>query len=236
MLFINFLRSRPAIVLIFGCGVCFIAAAFLANSFLSPKRKRQPPQQQAARKPNPFFREGFDFNYLRSEDNEWKGPNFGEKIDLAQLKGINGTTPLSTDKAQLFMLVSVNPACGMCQVATDEMRYVHNNIALLGIPYYIVSFTPPDNSQNFFQYCDSLKLGVPAFSWASKNKQPGESLSTMVAPSHLLLNRDGVIVRTWPGSNEDKTYRIRMGKQIVADTNVITDTIGMLSQKSNHNN
>ena len=224
------LRSKPAIVLIIVCGVSFIAAAFLAKAFVPPKQKSQQPSQ-AAKRTNILFREGFDFNRIRSEENEWRGPIFGERIDLAQLRGADNVTRPDIRNTQLLMIVVVSPECGLCKVATDETRYVRDQIKPLGIPYYVVSFVPSDNPTGFFEYCDSLRLGVPEFLWTKE--QPLTSLSTMVIPSHLLLDRNGVIVRTWPGSNDDKTFRVRMGNQIVADTNVITDTLETLSQKSN---
>lgn len=224
----NLLKSKSAIIVLsLICAILVISAMLLPKAFVSPKQK----QQQTSTKLSPYFRNGFDFSLLRREENTWRGPDFGEKIDLTQLKGASGTTHLDAGNAQLLMVVAVSPECGMCGVAADEMRYVRDQIAARGIPYYVVSFIPLDNPAGFFKYCDSLGLGVPEFLWTKE--QPLASLSNMAVPSHLLLDKDGVIIRTWPGSNDDKAFRIRMGNQIVADTNVITDTLEMLRRKSN---
>jgi hypothetical protein len=216
------------------CVFGFADAAFLSRALISPRQKPEQTVQQAPQRPSIFFRDGFAFDKLRSEDSKWKGPSFGEKIDLTQLRGKDNASHPGSGKTQFLMVVSVNPACKMCEVATDEMSHVRDKVALLGIPYYVVSFVPLENSQAFFQYCDSLGIGVPTYMWANK-EQPLTSLSTMVAPSHLLLDKSGVIIRTWPGANEDQAFRIRMAKQIVDDTNVIIDTVAALSKRSNSN-
>lgn len=223
-------RWLRSIVILVTCVSGFAAAAFLSRALISARQKPRQASQPAPQRPSIFFRDGFAFDKLRSEDNQWKGPSFGEKIDLTQLRGKDNASHPSPGKTQLLMVVAVNPACKMCEGATDQMSHVRDKVALLGIPYYVVSFVPLENSQGFFEYCDSLSLGVPAYLWAKK-EQPLTSLSTMVAPSHLLLDNDGVIIRTWPGSNDDITFRIRMAKQIADDTNVVADTLAALTQK-----
>lgn len=211
------------------CG--FAAAGFLSKALISARQKPQPAVQQARSRPNVLFRDGFAFDRLRGDDNKSKGPPFGENINLSQLRGKDNASHPEPGKTQLLMVVTVTSPCKLCEVATDEMSHVRDKLALLGIPYYVVSFVPTEKAQGFFEYCDALGLGVPAYLWASKD-QPLTSLSTMVAPSHLLLDENGVIIRTWPGSNEDQALRIRMAKQIVDDTNVIVDTIAALPKRS----
>lgn len=150
--------ARSAIIVI-ASAAFLIAAAFLTKKLISARPK---PEAVVAQR-SVFFREGFDFNLLRGEDNQWKGPKFGERIDLTQLKGKDGTSRPDPGKKQLLMLVAVNPACKMCEVATDEMRHVRDKVALMDIPYYAVSFVPMEDAQSFFQYCDSLDLGVPVY-------------------------------------------------------------------------
>jgi hypothetical protein len=223
------------VVILVTCIFGFAAAAFLTRTLIAARKKPLTASQQPPQHPSKFFRDGFAFDKLRGEDNNWKGPSFGEKIDLAQLRGKDNTSHPSPGKTQLLMIVFINPACKMCEVATDEMSHVRDKVALLGIPYYVVSLVPLENSHAFFEYCDSLNLGVPTFMWSTK-EQPLTSLSTMVAPSHLLLDHNGVIIRTWPGSNEDQAFRIRMAKQIVDDTSVIVETLAALSKRSTSNN
>lgn len=218
--------SAKSAIIVITSAALLIAAAFLTKRLISARPK---PEAVVARR-NVFFREGFDFNLLRGEDNQWKGPKFGERIDLTQLKGKDGTSGPDPGKKELLMVVAVDPGCKMCEVAADEMRHVRDKVALMEIPYYVVSFEPTEDSQKFFQYCDSLNLDVPAYLWAKK-EQPLTSLSKMVAPSHLLLDKNGVIIRSWPGSNEDLRFRTRMAKQIADDTSVVADTLAALTQK-----
>ena len=44
-------------------------------------------------------------------------------------------------------------------------------------------------------------------------------------PSHLLLDRNGTVIRVWPGSYADKAVRDRMARQILADTSVVLETL-----------
>jgi hypothetical protein len=217
------------------CICAFAAAGFLSKALISARQNSMATVQLARQRPNVFFRDGFNFDKLRTENNKWKGPSFGEKIDLTQLRSKDDGPHPEAGEQGLLMIVAINPSCKTCKAATDEMAHVRDKLALVGIPYYVVSLVPLEKAQDFFAYCDSLSLGVPAYLWANK-EQPLTSLSTMVTPSHLLLDKNGVILRTWAGSNEDQTFRTRMAKQIVDDTNVIIDTFGALSKADPNNN
>ena len=108
--------------------------------------------------------EGFDFNALRSSENEWRGPNLGEKIDLARLRTKEHKTLASVVGPRPFMLVSVNPSCAMCKIARDQMIYLRTELSRLDVDYYIVAFTSPaERQQDFFSYADSLTVGGQSF-------------------------------------------------------------------------
>ena len=82
--------------------------------------------------------EGFDFNAFRSKDNEWRGPDLGEKIDLARLRTKESKTLASVVGPRPFMLVAVNPTCAMCKIARDQMIYLRTELSRLNVDYYIV--------------------------------------------------------------------------------------------------
>ena len=173
--------------------------------------------------------EGFDFNKLRSKENEWRGPDLGDKIDLARLRTKEDKTLASVVGPRPFMLVSVNPSCAMCKIARDQMIYLRTELSRLNIDYYIVSFTSSvDRRLDFFNYADSLRVGSQSFLWNLEDGPPSESIFIMNNPSHLLLDQNGTVIRVWPGSYEDKAVRERMARQIMADTTVVVETLNVL--------
>lgn len=162
--------------------------------------------------------EGFDFSFARDEKLDWVGPKVGERISLARLKTQDGDTLASMTGSNLVMVVMVDPDCGACRVAADEMRDVRNRIARAGINYYPASVTARQSPSQFVEYTKSLRIREPALLWQIQEEAPPESLFTMVLPSHLLLDSTGVIVRKWPGTDHSQAIRRRMANQIVADT------------------
>jgi hypothetical protein len=162
--------------------------------------------------------EGFDFSFASDEKLDWVGPKVGERISLARLKTQDGDTLASVARNNLVMVVMVDPDCGACKAASDEMRDVRNRIAEAGIKYYPASVTARQSPSQFLEYTMSLGIREPALLWQTQEEAPPISLFTMVLPSHLLLDSRGVIVRKWPGTDKSPSVRRRMANQIVADT------------------
>lgn len=187
-------------------------------------------ESKAKASPSSLLIEGFDFNALRSSENEWRGPNVGEKIDLGRLRSKDEKTLADVVNTRPIMLVSINPSCAMCRIARDEMIYIRAELSHLNVDYHIVSFTSSaDRPLDFFNYADSLKVGSQSFLWSLEDGPPSEAMFIMTNPSHLLLNANGTVIRVWPGSYEDKTVRKRMARQILADTTVVLETLNALS-------
>ncbi len=213
------LRSRLAIGVVIGAMIAFALAALTAKAFFARKQSTNT---------SPFLTEGFDFNLLRTSDNEWRGPDIGAKIDLTRLKTRDGRALASLVGKRPIVLVSVNPACAMCGVARDEMSYLREKLSSMDINYYLVFFASETPKSDFFQYSDSLNVGAPSFLWNADSGAPPESIFTMTNPSHLMLNSDGTVIRVWPGSYRDKAVRQRMARQIIADISVVVDTLNAL--------
>lgn len=113
------------------------------------------------------------------------------------------------------------------------MSHLHKKLSSMDINYYMVFFAAQTPQSDFFKYSDSLNVGAPSFLWNAELGVPPESIFTMTAPSHLLLNSDGTVIRVWPGSYEDKPVRQRMARQIIADILVATDTLNALLPRTN---
>jgi hypothetical protein len=204
-------QLKNSLLLISGCAIAFAFGVF-AVSLLVKSNNRV----------SVYSNEGFDFRSSLDENDPSAGPNVGTRINLARLKMRNGLEITRVIRKQLVMLVTVDPGCGACKVAADEMGDVQNRIEPLGIEYYPVSVTASATSSklpsDFFDYTDSFGLKTPGFLWANDEEQPLEQLFMMVMPSHLLVDCDGVVLRKWPGTDKSPQVRKRMANQIVADT------------------
>jgi hypothetical protein len=195
----------PACAVAFGVGI--LGASFLARSDNHDYT-------------NPI--EGFDFKSSSDAKSPSRGPENGKRINLTRLRNRNGEALTNLVNTRLIMLVTVDPECGACRVAADEMRDIQRRLKPLGIKYYAISVTAPITSSrspaDFFSYTDSLGLNAPGFLWANNEEKPDEALFTMVLPSHLLLDSTGAILHKWPGTDQSPQVRRSMANQIVADT------------------
>lgn len=201
----NLSRLKPA-ALVLLCGfLAFAAAKYLTPTLL--------------RKSLPNRSEGFDFNYLVQNSTVETGPAIGERIDLENLKGPDGNSLANTIGEQAAVIVAVSPECGMCSTSADEMSEIRRRIEPAGVRYYVVSFEPAPIPVDFFKFADSLNTGAPAFLRSTNGgNPPAPRLTTMLVPSHFLVDRGGVVISKWPGSSNTESVRQRMANQIVTDT------------------
>jgi hypothetical protein len=151
---------RFALGIIIGGTIAFALGAFAAKGFLVAK---QDPN--ASTHTSPFLTEGFDFNQLRTPENEWRGPNIGEKIDLTRLKMKDGKTLASVVGKRPIVLVSINPDCAMVRIASDEMSHLREKLSSMDINYYMAFFAAQTPPLDFFKYGESLNVGAQSFLW-----------------------------------------------------------------------
>ncbi|MCU1265235.1 MAG: hypothetical protein JWM21_1553 [Acidobacteria bacterium] len=161
--------------------------------------------------------EGYRFDYVQGED-DWAGPRLGEQIDLRPLKNKDGSPLAGRIGSRLNMLVLIDPQCGACQAAADQLRSVREQITARGVPYYMVSITSTVPRADYFSYASGLNLDAEAYLWTMNEAKPSAELYSMVLPSHILVDAQGRIVRKWPGTSPNDSIRRRMAHQIVADT------------------
>lgn len=194
-------------VLVLVCGLlAFAAARYLTTTLL---RMKSLPNRS----------EGFDFNYIVKNSTVGTGPVIGERIDLENLKGSDDNSLANTIGEHAAVIVAVSPQCGMCSKSADEMSEIRQRLETAGVRYYLVSFEPASLPADFFKFADSLNTGAPAFLRViSGGSSPAPRLTTMLVPSHFLVDRSGVVVSKWPGSSNDELVRQKMANQIVADT------------------
>jgi hypothetical protein len=198
---------RRALKVLLLCGAAFavgiLGVRFTANSGASHSHAPRP---------------GGWYDFSPHMNLDWSGPKAGERLDLQRFSGPGGEKLTDAAGGDLLMLATVDPDCAAARAARDELRDVRTHIAEAGVPYFLVCATtnrPPDE---FYKYAESLALDARAFLWSSKDISPPQSLDTMVVPSHILVSRDGTILRTWPGTSQTKRVRFLMANQIIADT------------------
>ncbi|HKR02318.1 MAG TPA: hypothetical protein VJT09_16700 [Pyrinomonadaceae bacterium] len=200
-----FRPGRKALLLITGVGV-FLLAMFSTSLLL-----------KLFYTSNARTNGGFDFAANLSEDGSGNGPEIGERINIALLEDSDGTTLANAINSQFTIVTIVDPACGACRVASDQMRDIRDRVVPAGVQYCFVSVTTRQKQQDFAKYIRSLGISAPAYLWAT-DKPPVDALYTVVLPSHILIDRNGVVIRKWLGTDKRKEVRARMANQIVSDT------------------
>lgn len=173
---------------------------------------------RSASRPSDAFRKMGGYDFGRHMNLEWSGPNAGERLDLGRFSGPGGEKIAEAVGGDILMLATIDPDCPGSRVASDELHDVRALLSEAGVPYVLVSVTTTKPPGEFYKFASSLGVNAPAFMWSLKEGAPPESLFTMTVPSHLLVRKDGTILRTWPGTRNNQKIRFQMVNQIVADT------------------
>lgn len=155
------------------------------------------------------------FDYDPNET--WIGPGVGERIEIGRLKDASGKR-LEDVVDDMSMLVLVDPACAAGKAVSEELTLVRESVNKFGIKTYFVCVTSLTSATNLSEYTESLAPQVPAYAWSDREVLPPEKLYLMVVPSHILIDKAGVIIRKWPGTSRDESVRRSMAEQITADT------------------
>ena len=127
----------------------------------------------------------------------------GETIDLLSFRSRSGGTLADAMKQHsLAMVVLVDPNCSTCTLSKDTLAALRERVEQAKIPYYVVMIPDSTDTEKYFAYADSLKLGAEAFVWSNVDAKAPVSLTTMTKPSHLHLTSEGLIVKKWAGIPE----------------------------------
>jgi hypothetical protein len=192
-------------------------------------RRLDAPKGMAAA----LAQDGFNFTPSLRPTRRYAYPALGERIDL---KNLVETSSDAADRrladmlnGQLALLVAVDPSCGFCKLGKDQMKSVHDQITPNGISYSLVAFGPTD-PEALSKYRDSISPDIHFFVWPNKTKLPQSSILEMPTPTHILVDREGTILRLWPGSSSEKQDRSRMATQIVSDTLAVAEAVDALTK------
>ena len=131
------------------------------------------------------------------------GPALGDTIDLLSFRTQKGETLAQAIKGHsLAMILLVSPSCQTCTVSKESLNSLKERVGKPGIPYFVLMVPDSSETEKYFAYADSLKLGVPAFVWSNSESKPPVSMVTMAVPSHLMVTNEGLVVNKWPGKVE----------------------------------
>ena len=130
------------------------------------------------------------------------GPAVGETVDLMLFRSRSGQTLAQTLKTHsLAMLLLVDPNCSTCVSTKDSFDALRERVQkTTQIDYFIVMISDGTDTKKYFDFADSLKLGVEAYVWSNPDAKPPASLLTMPKPSHLQITSEGLIVQKWSGT------------------------------------
>lgn len=163
-----------------------------------------------------FPAEGFDFSLSMKQ--KWSGPEIGEHLDLTHFVGRDGVHLTDSIKGRMFILINAAPDCRACQAAHDQMQNVCDRLARANVECKLAAVFTLQSPAEVFKAMDAWGVQSPAFLWQRDETFPPEKILKMVMPSFILLDRQGTILRKWPGTDRRQLIRFRMANQIVADT------------------
>ena len=123
-----------------------------------------------------------------------------ETIDLTSWRARDGRTLAQVMPAHsVAMFVLVDPNCEACTKDRSSLRDLRDRVEESNIKYFILMIPAETDVAKYFAYADSLKLDAESFVWSNNEAKPPASLTTMSAPSHLLISSEGGIANKWTG-------------------------------------
>ena len=117
----------------------------------------------------------------------------GERIAIDRLKDGSGQR-LEDVVDDVSMLVLVDPECAAGKAVSEELTLIRESVNKFGIKTYFVCVTSRTSATSFSKYTESLATQVAAYTWSDAAVPPPEKLYMMVVPSHILIDKTGVII------------------------------------------
>ncbi len=86
---------------------------------------------------------------------------------------------------QLILLSVVDPECGACRTAKDQMKFLQESLKIKDVDYFIISFSQKLSPVELAQYVKSMNLTANTYSWTGNYEDIIPSIDKMVLPSHI---------------------------------------------------
>ncbi|MCO6511012.1 MAG: hypothetical protein J5I65_09470 [Aridibacter famidurans] len=162
--------------------------------------------------------EGYDFDSIISNPSyDWVGPQAGERVQLGYLTD-NNLQPLTQKQPQkLLVLLVFDRECGACRLAGDQSSYLRESLEKQGVGFGIISFSQRTTHARLSRYVDSFDSDASTYVWTKGASTIPLSIRKMVVPSYILVNRDGWVIKTFPGTDKNSAVREKMINQIIKE-------------------
>ena len=126
-------------------------------------------------------------------------------------------------KGELILLAVVDPGCAPCESSKDMMVTLRKNTDEIGIKYLplVLRKFPPDTDTQ--RYTETLGFDT-CIEWPPDAPLP-DLFRSMGTPSHVLTNKDGLVLHVWHGTAVTQETRKRIADQISSDLYLIDHTV-----------
>ena len=157
-----------------------------------------------------------------------------EVIDLRSWRDQRGRTLADVNQNSMALVVLVSPNCDTCAKVKNSIENLRERVKKAGMAYYVLMIPDGTDTQKYFSYANSLKIGAEAFVWSNPDARASATLTTLPVPSHVLLSIDrfeGRIVNKWNGVPPDAQAKfIRPSKNAIPNHYVVTLTDEVVSK------
>lgn len=160
---------------------------------------------------------GYDYESRIEKGLDWTGPRRGEIIDLDYLVDKNGVTLHEFPKNDLILLTVIDTRCGGCKLTREQFRYLDENLDGKNVDRFMVCFSPNVSPLEMSEYVKSLNLNTNSLTWTNGLGSVLSSINTIAFPSHILMDSRGAVIKSFAGTNFDKSVRDRMARQVLQE-------------------
>jgi len=159
----------------------------------------------------------YDYDSIINKGYDWVGPKAGENLEFNYLVDENSNLLSQSSKNNLILLSVVDSECGASKISKDQMKFLEDNLKDIDVDYYVISFSQKLSPSELSQFVKSMDLSSRPFLWTKGYENTLPSINKMVLPSHILTDSKGNIIKTFPGTSNEKFIRQRMANQIVGE-------------------
>ena len=168
----------------------------------------------------------FDYNDAIERGYDWTGPKSEENINLDYFENAEAVTiPKKITTHQLTLITIVDPECGVCELAKDQINYLEEETESYDCNYAIASFSQKLSYNEFSKYLEARNISANSFLWVGGVENILPSINKMVLPSHILVDRRGTVIESFAGTDKEKSVRERMTNRIVKEIKDINNKV-----------
>ena len=160
---------------------------------------------------------GYDYEPNISKQFDWIGPKRGEILDSNYLVDKNGFTLAALTKNDLILLTVIDPGCGACKQTREQFRFLDENLVGKNVDRFIVCFSPTVSPSEMVEYVKAMELNTNSLTWTNGLESVLPSIKMIAFPTHILIDSNGTVIKSFPGTNNDKHVRDRMVRRVLEE-------------------